>query len=85
MVAGSAQIGINGVAEVLKSPVLGRAGSSPALGISAITGLQRNEGFAKSAVLGQLTIQNAFSDFCLPILERCDASRQEDRSRGDMS
>ena len=34
-VAGSAEIGINGVAEVLKSPVLGRAGSSPALGISS--------------------------------------------------
>ena len=32
MVAGSAQIGINGAAEVLKSPVLGRASSSLAPG-----------------------------------------------------
>ena len=32
MVAGSAQIGINGVAEVLKSPVLGCASSSLAPG-----------------------------------------------------
>ena len=49
-VAGSAQIGINGVAEVLKSPVLGRAGSSPALGISSYNWFTAEYGFCKKRV-----------------------------------
>ena len=59
MVAGSAQIGINGVAEVLKSPVLGRGVRVPPRALQAITGLQRNRGFAKSAFLGQLALKLA--------------------------
>ena len=46
-VAGSAEIGINGVAEVLKSPVLGRAGSSPASGISSYNWFTAEYGFFK--------------------------------------
>ena len=53
----------------------------PPWAFQAITGLQRNEGFAKSAVLGQLTLkltlQIAFFDFCLPILERCNLGRRD--------
>ena len=44
-VAGSAQIGINGAAEVLKSPVLGRAGSSPASGTSSYNLITEEWGF----------------------------------------
>ena len=49
-VAGSAQIGINGVAEVLKSPVLGRAGSSPASGTSSYNWFTAEWGFRENSV-----------------------------------
>ena len=56
MVAGSVQIGINGVAEVLKSPVLGRASSSLAPGtlshnwVTAELGFRKKRGFRPTSL-----------------------------------
>ena len=49
-VAGSAQIGINGAAEVLKSPVLGRAGSSLASGTLSYDWVTAEWRFGKNIV-----------------------------------